>query len=175
MKAVLKPALILTLLCLVVTAAVAGVNLLTGDAIAAAEKAAAEASMAALIPNETFTPLAVSDRESAEAYRAQSGFIFVGSANGYGGPVKVMTAVDNAGAVIGVIVLNCDDETPGLGQNAKKAAFTDQFRGKSKPVELTKNGGEIAAVTSATYTSSAVRDCVNAALRDYQKCKEGAQ
>ncbi|MBP5617798.1 MAG: FMN-binding protein [Clostridia bacterium] len=175
MKTILKPALILTVLCLVVTAAVAGVNLLTRDAIAAADKAAAEAGMAALIPNETFTPLTGSDLESAEAYQAKSGFVFVASCNGYGGPVKVMTAVDNAGAVIGVTVLNCDDETPGLGQNAKKAAFTDQFKGKSGSVELTKKGGEIAAVTSATYTSTAVKECVNAALRDYQKCKGGAQ
>ena len=175
MKTILKPALILTALCLVVTAAVAGVNLLTRDAIAAADKAAAEASMAALIPGEDFTPLTVDGLQSAEAYQAQSSYIFVGSANGYGGPVKVMTAVDKTGAVIGVTVLACDDETPGLGQNAKRAAFTDQFKGKNKPVELTKNGGEIAAVTSATYTSTAVKTCVNAALADYQLCKGGAK
>ena len=97
------------------------------------------------------------------------------AANGYGGPVKVMTAVDNQGAVLGVIVLACDDETPGLGQNAKKAAFTDQFKGKSGSVELTKNGGTIAAVTSATYTSTAVKECVNRALSDYTLVKGGAQ
>ena len=175
MKTILKPALILTALCLVVTAAVAGVHLLTAGAIAAADKAAAEESMAALIPGESFTELSVDGLASAKAYKAQSGYVFVGSAQGYGGPVKVMTAVDNAGAVIGVTVLACDDETPGLGQNAKKAAFTDQFKGKSGAVELTKNKGEIVAVTSATYTSTAVKDCVNKALNDYQKCKGGTK
>ena len=175
MKTILKPALILTALCLVVTLAVAGVNLVTRDAIAAADAAAAQASMAALIPNETFTALSADKLASSEAYKAQSGFIFVSAANGYGGPVKVMTAVDNQGAVLGVIVLACDDETPGLGQNAKKAAFTDQFKGKSGSVELTKNGGTIAAVTSATYTSTAVKECVNRALSDYTLVKGGAQ
>ena len=175
MKEILKPVLVLTALCLIVTAAVAGVNLLTRDAIDAADRAAAEASMAALIPNETFTALDAKTLASAEAYQAESGYIFVSSANGYGGPVKVMTAVDNAGAVIGVTVLACDDETPGLGQNAKKIAFTDQFKGKSGAVELTKNKGEIVAITSATYTSTAVKNCVNAALADYQLCKGGAK
>ena len=175
MKSILKPTLILTAICLVITLAVAGVNLLTRDAIAASEAAAAKASMAALIPGEDFTALDADKLQSAEAYRAESGFVFVSSCNGYGGPVKVMTAVDNDGVVLGVIVLACDDETPGLGQNAKKAAFTDQFKGKSGAVELTKNGGEIAAVTSATYTSTAVKECVNQAMKDYLICKEGAK
>ena len=181
MKTILKPALVLTLLCLLVTAAVAGVNLLTRDAIAAADKAAAEASMSALIPGESFTPLNADGLRSQEAYAAESGFIFIAEANGYGGPVRVMTAVDKEGAVIGVIVLNCDDETPGLGQNAKKPAFTDRFKGKNGEIQLVKGGDAVSytntveAITSATYTSTAVKDCVNMALADYRLCKEGEQ
>lgn len=174
MKTILKPAAILTAVCLLVTLAVAGVNGLTRDAIAKSEAAAAQASMAALIPGATFTPVDA-DCESDEVYRAEDkGYIFVSAATGYGGDVKVMTALDREGVVLGVIVLSCDDETPGLGQNCKKASFTDQFAGKSGSVELTKNGGEIVAVTSATYTSTAVKTCVNRALADYKIVKEGA-
>ena len=175
MKTILKPAAILTAVCLLVTLAVAGVNGLTRDAIAKSEAAAAQASMAALIPGADFTPVKAAG-ESQEIYRAgDKGFVFVSAATGYGGDVKVMTALDGEGAVLGVVVLSCDDETPGLGQNCKKPAFTDQFAGKSDSVELTKNGGDIVAVTSATYTSTAVKTCVNRALADYRLVKEGAQ
>lgn len=168
MKAIVKPVLILTVICMVMTAAVAGVHLLTKDAISANEAATAQASMAALIPDVTFTAVEDDGLSCSEAYCAEDkGYILVSSANGYGGEVRVMTAVGSDGRVIGIIVLSCDNETPGLGQNCKKESFTDQFKGASGSVELTKNGGDIAAVTSATYTSTAVRDCVNAALSDY--------
>ena len=70
MKTILKPAAILTAVCLLVTLAVAGVNRLTRDAIAKSEAAAAQASMAALIPGATFTPVDA-DCESDEVYRAE--------------------------------------------------------------------------------------------------------
>ena len=59
MKAIVKPVLILTVICMVMTAAVAGVHLLTKDAISANEAATAQASMAALIPDVTFTAVGI--------------------------------------------------------------------------------------------------------------------
>ena len=172
MKNIVKPALILTAICLVMTLAVAGVNLLTADTIAANEAKAAQESMNQLIPDVEFTAVKKDGLVCSEAYKAgDKGYIFVSSAIGYGGEVRVMTALDPEGKVIGIIVLACDDETPGLGQNCKNDSFTDQFKGASGSVELTKNGGEIVSITSATYTSAAVKDSVNDALADYEVLK----
>ena len=71
------------------------------------------------------------------------------------------------------------DETPGLGMNAQKDSYKDQYK---QPVP--ENGftlvkgeaaeGEISAMTGATITSTAVTDAVNAAIEQYNTIKEGA-
>ena len=55
MKNIVKPALILTAICLVMTLAVSGVNLLTADTIAANEAKAGQESMNPLIPDVEWT------------------------------------------------------------------------------------------------------------------------
>jgi electron transport complex protein RnfG len=55
-------------------------------------------------------------------------------------------------------------ETSGLGDNAKKADFRDQFKGLSGEVKVTKDGGVIDAITGATITSRAVSAGVTSAL-----------
>ena len=104
MKNIVKPALILTAICLVMTFAVAGVNLLTADTIAANEAKAAQESMNQLIPDVEFTAVEDDELVCSEAYKAgDKGYIFVSSAIGYGGEVRVMTALDTEGKVIGII------------------------------------------------------------------------
>ncbi len=51
-------------------------------------------------------------------------------------------------------------ETAGLGAKATDPSFYEQFTGKSGSVSVTKDGGEIVPITSATITSRAV--CVGA-------------
>lgn len=48
----------------------------------------------------------------------------------------------------------------GLGAKATDPSFYEQFTGKSGSVSVTKDGGEIVPITSATITSRAV--CVGA-------------
>ncbi len=176
MKSMIRSALVLTVVGLLVTLAVAGVNMLTEETIAQNEAKAAQESMRQLLPNAEFKEISFADSESLAAYSAgESGYIFITSDTGYGGEVKVMTAVDPDGKVAGVTVLACDDETPGLGQNCKDPEFTDQFKGQQNEVAFTKDGGDIVAITSATYTSDAVKESVNAALRDYQRAKEAGK
>ena len=88
---------------------------------------------------------------------------------GYGGDIKVMVGIDSNGGVTKVKILQ-SSETAGLGQNASKPEFIDQFNGKSGRLSVVKNkaadgeNGEIAAISGATVTSRAVTSCVNAAL-----------
>lgn len=88
---------------------------------------------------------------------------------GYGGDIKVMMGIDSDGSVTKVKILQ-SSETAGLGQNASKPEFINQFNGKSGSLSVVKNkaadgeNGEIAAISGATVTSRAVTSCVNAAL-----------
>jgi len=156
-KDILKPALILFVICLVVTALLAGTNLLTKDKIA--EQSALEA--------EQSRKVVLSDADSFEeadgyyigkANNETVGYVFQTEAKGYGGAVKVMTGISADGQITGVVILE-HSETPGLGANAEKASFTDQFKqtAPEKGITLVKNkapsDGEIEAMTGASITS----------------------
>lgn len=177
-KDILKPALILFAICLVVTALLAGTNLLTKNKIA--EQSALEA--------EQSRKVVLSDADSFEeadgyyigkANNETVGYVFQTEAKGYGGTVKVMTGISADGQITGVVILE-HSETPGLGANAEKASFTDQFK-QAVPengITLVKNkapsDGEIEAMTGASITSRAVTNAVNEAITKYNTVKEGA-
>lgn len=90
------------------------------------------------------------------------GYIFTSSAKGYGGDVKCMTGYDTEGEIVGFTILDCSNETPGLGQNAKTHFTRDFFGGKSGELLVEKDGGDIQAITAATITSRAVAKAVSA-------------
>ncbi|MDR3090963.1 MAG: FMN-binding protein [Clostridiales bacterium] len=104
---------------------------------------------------------------------------FIASSEGYGGysgAVGVMTALDPEGTITGVKVVS-QRETPGLGANAEKPAFSGQYKGKSGRLSVTKTApseNEIVAITSATLTTRAVTNAVNAALGFYNDVIRGA-
>ena len=56
-------------------------------------------------------------------------------------------------------------ETPGLGSNLTSEGFMKQFKGMpaARDLSVTKDGGEVEAITSATITSRAVCGAINAA------------
>ena len=84
---------------------------------------------------------------------------------GYGGEIEITVGVDLSGVVTGVSVGGSSfSETAGLGARAKEAWFGQQYIGKVTPIALVKDGGDIDAITSATITSRAVTNAVNAAV-----------
>ena len=109
-------------------------------------------------------------------YKSQ---VFETEASGYGGKVKVMTGIDAEGAITGVVILS-HDETPGLGANAEKPDFLNQFLQQAPEGGLevikyqTPGEGQIQAMTGATVTSTAVTNAVNQAIAQYNTVKGGA-
>ena len=98
---------------------------------------------------------------------AVSGYVVTAVSNaGYGGDVKVMVGLDNALCVTRAKIME-SSETAGLGANASKPAFIDQYSGKSGELSVVKGktsaDDEISAISGATITSRAVTSCVNAA------------
>ena len=92
--------------------------------------------------------------------------VVVTSHEGYGGDVKVMVGIDKDLKVTRVKIME-SSETAGLGANASKPQFIDQFNGAETSLKVVKGvakEGKISAISSATITSKAVTNCVNAAI-----------
>lgn len=180
-KEVLKPTMILVAICLVMTALLAFTNMATKDAIAAQNAKEAAASRQVALPGaDTFEQSAkVEDCYVGKKGSDVVGYVLTTKASSYGGEIKVMTGIDKDGKVTGVILLSTND-TPGLGLNAQKDSFRDQYKQKApeKGFEVVKGGGakdgQINAMTGATISSKAVTTAVNEAITEFQKVKGGA-
>ncbi len=109
-----------------------------------------------------------------EIYNAKASGAIIGYAvktapKGYAGAVEVIVGVGADGVIKGVQVGN-NTETPGLGKNAEKPKFKDQFADKTwdMVIDVIKSGtpkdNEIAAIAGATITSRCVTKGVNQAI-----------
>ena len=98
--------------------------------------------------------------------------------NGYGGQIKSMVGFDAEGNIVNYAILTMS-ETPGLGEKVtswfKTKRNNQDIRGK-KPSEesfkVSKDGGEIDAITASTITSRAFLSSVKTAYNvfiEYQK------
>lgn len=103
------------------------------------------------------------------------GYVFTTSSKGYGGEIKIMTGMDADGKVTGMEILAIE-ETAGLGMNAKKDDFKNQYNGNSGEFTVVKSDAgenEIQALTGATITSQAVTDAVNNAVELFRTVEGG--
>ena len=114
---------------------------------------------------------------AGEIYPARRGGAWNGAALqvakvGYGGPVVTVIGVDGKGDLVNVRVSSFAQETPGLGTKVTEPAFLAGLQYKDRAANVfrslantanfavSKDGGEIAAVTGATISSRAVVDAV---------------
>lgn len=95
---------------------------------------------------------------------------------GFGGDLKVLVGFDDSGKVLGYTLLQ-HAETPGLGAKADKW-FLEGSKGNivgkcpgDKPLQVTKDGGEVDAITASTITSRAFLLAVNQAYEAYQSAQ----
>ncbi|MBQ8741315.1 MAG: FMN-binding protein [Clostridia bacterium] len=175
---IITPTAVLAIICVVVTLALSSTNLLTASRIEELAVETQNKAMAKLIEADEYTLQAAVLADEEIEYNAAIkdgetvGLIFVTEANGYGGAVSVMTAVNMDGSVAAIEILDASNETPGLGQNVTKESFYTQFNGLKNDIAVIKGGtanaenNEINAVTGATISSKAVTAAVNQAL-DY--------
>ena len=166
MKKQIPAWLVLTVICVVAAALLAGTNLMTKDVIA--ENANREKM-------ETFgklMPAAVSFDESESGMTVGKdgegnpvGYALTALTQGFGGEIETTVAAQPDGTISGISVGGANfAETAGLGARAKEPEFQAQFAGKTAPLAVTKDGGEIEALSGATITSRAVVKGVNEAM-----------
>ncbi len=176
-KNMVKPTLVLTAICLVVSLLVAATQFITADAIKEQEIAIAEASKKAVMHYAWEFKEIESDEYTASLALNEDGktigYVITTSAKGYGGQVQVMTGIDIKGAVTGVEILS-EQETEGLGKKANKPDFRNKYIGKNveryNVVKIkAKEEGDIVAITGATVTTNAVTNAVNEAKAVFEK------
>ncbi len=157
----------LTLILLLITSVVAGllgfVNYLTEEKIAENTAKKAQQAMQNVLPSDSYEPMEVSEDGIKEAYRCAEGYVVRVSKNGFGGEIDIMVGIDLSGAVTGVYIVG-HSETASLGSNCEREDWRAQFIGATEALAVSKDGGEIDALTGATVTSRAVVEGVNLAL-----------
>ena len=168
-KFVLRLALTLLAITSVVAVALAGVNMITAPAIAELNAKNTQAAIETVLPGggEEVTDFPAVDLVS-KVYASETGYAVQVTPSGFDNTITMMVGVDKAGNVLGIDVIS-HTETAGLGAVADAGtpagiAFREQFIGDSGSVSVTKDGGQMDAITGATITSRAICVGVNAAL-----------
>ena len=92
---------------------------------------------------------------------------------GFGGEIKLLVGFLPEGTINDIAVLD-HTETPGLGDKMekKKSDFSAQFKGKNPKqfnLSVTKDGGDVDAITAATISSRAFCDAVQKAYTVYEE------
>ncbi|MCK5776170.1 MAG: RnfABCDGE type electron transport complex subunit G [Bacteroidales bacterium] len=179
---------------LFVVAAVAGLALgyvysITKEPIAAAKKKKIETAIKMVLPD--FDSIQATYKVmSYDGNKAKDSLVFfeaikegqlVGTAvntytmKGFSGLIKLMVGIMPDGSIHRISVLE-HKETPGLGTKMAEPKFIDQFNNvnpASFNIQVTKDGGEIDAITAATISSRAFSDATDRAVQTYNKNKGG--
>ncbi len=173
MKDTVKPIAVLAGICLVVTALLAYINLITSPIISAAEeKAASEARSEVLAEaNGEFEKLEDVELPEGvtEAYRGSgnSGYVFMLSQKGYGGEIKLICGIKSDGSIEAIKTLS-HSETSGIGSKVvdNGSGYRDKFKGKTED-----DYSEVDAISGATISSTAYKKAIASAFEAYDMVK----
>jgi len=176
-KKIAMPIVVLTVICLVVTGALAATFQVTDPVVKAAEAAAAEAARIELLPaGQGFTDVTADyDGQLPERVTAVSradngaGYVFSLTTKGYG-KMKLMVGIAADGTISGVKAMDLSNETPGIGSQVGEEPFYSQFAGKDSSLS------GVEAISGATFSSSGYINAVKDAFAAFELIsgKEGA-
>lgn len=152
--------LVLTGIAVIAGAALAFVNGMTAPTIEALKAQQEKDAQMEVLAGQEGTAIKISDPK------------------GFGGTLTVMVGLAADGTVLGYKVLE-SSETPGLGAKAgewfQKGNKGDIIGKKAGNLTVSKDGGEVDAITASTITSRAFLRTINAAYAELEKSQnEGA-
>ena len=111
--------------------------------------------------------------KTADATGKSLGAAVESTIGGFGGDLKVLVGFSSDDKVLGYTILQTA-ETPGLGAKADKwfqkdgkGCIVGKEMDSDKPLTVTKDGGDIDAITASTITSQAFLKAVNQAYAAY--------
>ena len=110
--------------------------------------------------------------QTQDANKQDLGAAVESTTGGFGGDLKVLVGFDPEGKILGYTLLE-HAETPGLGAKADKwfqKGEKGDIIGKSpaEPLSVSKDGGQVDAITASTITSRAFLLAVNNAYNAYK-------
>ena len=171
----------LTIICIVAGTALSATNKFTEKAIAAAMEAELQNAIKKVLPEFDNNPtkeqykLAITEGDSLTIYPAKSAEQVVGyavesySKNGFSGLIRIMVGFDSNDKILNFSVLE-HNETPGLGSKMQEWFSTDKNRqsilGRDMTkgtLKISKDGGDIDAITASTISSRAFLEAINLA------------
>ena len=175
MKDILKPVIVLAVICLVVTAVLASVDQITQPVIKEAEKKAAAAARTEVLSEAKEFERIDTDIEGMpegveEAYRGSgnTGYVFIVETKGYGGKIKFICGIKNDGTMEAVKTLS-HTETSGVGTKAvdNGSDYREGFFGKTR-----EDCAKVDTITGATISSAAIKKAVDISFIAYDRVKE---
>jgi len=167
----------LTSITIVAAAALGAVYMFTQKAIQEQQTAKQTAAISAVLPEHE----RIADPDTVNGltvYKAYAGDQFVGAAvetqaDGFDGVIRLMVGFDADSHIVNYEVLE-QQETPGLGthivewfKNADKPGQNILGRKATGAFTVSKDGGDVDAITAATISSRAFLKAVNAAYSAY--------
>ena len=188
-KEFLAPVVVLTAICLVVSAALAFTYKVANPIIVENTAAAARTARAELLPEaDDFTDLTASTElvetdggkvSVTETYAADNGagYVFTVVTASFGGKLTMMVGVDADGAVTGIKVTDHSD-TPGVGTKDQDPDYLAQYTGLAalnspdsvkKENSVTSSGEPFAYISGASVSGTAIHKGVAAALAQFAK------
>lgn len=170
-KNIIKPVLVLTCICLVVSVLLAYVNSVTAPIISEAEQKAAQEAMAEVLSEaDAFEKIAFDNLPERvdEVYRAEngSGYVFMMTTKGYGGDMKLICGIKDDGTIEACKTLS-HSETSGLGSKTAEDPYRNQYCGKTADTL-----SEVDAISGATISSTAYMNAVKDAVTAFEMVKE---
>lgn len=148
---------------------------ITAEPIKAASEAKTQNAIAAVLPEGYDAIGELQQCEAGSYYLATKDGEVVGMAvnaqsSGFGGTLKIMVGFHADGRICKTAVLE-HAETPGLGAKCTEPKFAGQFEGfdpSVKKLTVSKDGGDVDAITASTITSRAFCVAVENAVKVYQ-------
>ena len=169
----------LTTTCLIAGAALSATNKFTEKAVAITMEAELHSAIRKVLPEFDNDPasesykMAISEGDSLTVYPAKKSGQSIGyaiesySKNGFSGLIRIMAGFDIDGKLHNFSVLE-HNETPGLGSKMQEWFSTDKNqqsvigRDMTKGVlKVSKDGGDIDAITASTISSRAFLEAIN--------------
>ncbi|MEG1061691.1 MAG: FMN-binding protein [Oscillospiraceae bacterium] len=186
----LKPIIVLSVICIVVSALLALTNSITSPIIEAKALEAAVATRRLVLPDATsFTELetTVEDVVSVHKDDGGSGYVIIAIGHGYKGDVPVTVGLDKDGKIVGISA-DASHETANVGSKVGQPEYlnqymglapgqTDSISGATQASEDNAGGASAQAnvdiLSGATISSKAINSAVNLVYEAFNEVKEG--
>ena len=167
-QGIIKAVVVLVVICLVISGALAVVNSFTAPVSAAnaeaRETAARQEQVTDGLPENVLSAYVGKAADGSVA-----GYVITTSGKGFGGTIQVMVAISPEGTILRCKTLDVSSETKTLGGQTANESYYGQYEGQDSSLS------GVQVISGATITSTAYKGCVQTAFAAYETVKEAAK